>query len=481
MKRGISFHDNFPWVTCKQPPFTVMKKSIESILNDPKIIEFPKSSRVKQLIGIVNHFSEAEFNNFIEEFGQVSGKLNATNRSQELFEFICKERESYRNLDTRIMNDLSIKNSATPTFQNGNSCSYINSPEKQLGDKSNGGGTRWIVSREERRKILEQMERYREDQKRLRKQDWCRLTRLKSEFEELWENDGDGLRENDLIKMKIDEGIEIVKAPESVKAPELVKAPESKRSRQQFEDNETRKERSSTQDHTDYQIVDFDCIENLLIYLKNDRSSSSSSSSANFILSCADHIYRSELMFYNDLKEFDQPYFLYYGNDDNLCPLKHYEFYNDELGNYARNRPYNDKSKKFYQERAFRHRYISRKPYELFFNDFAFKRLRDEVENLDKNCKEFHFWLSKTIAKKGSIFVSSGPLLRSFSLLLVLSRLVQLSTFDISNSIWSHGKYGTEWTLQEISNNHQGKVGYLTHEKSSKLSIEAARLGIKFI
>ena len=326
-----------------------MKKSIESILNDPKIIEFPKSSRVKQLIEIVNHFSEAKFNNFIEEFGQVSGKLNATNRSQELFEFICKERESYRNLDTRIMNDLSIKNSATPTFQNGNSCSYINSPEKQLGDKSNGGGTRWIVSREERRKILEQMERYREDQKRLRKQDWCRLTRLKSEFEELWENDGDGLRENDLIKMKIDEGIEIVKVPESVKAPELVKAPESKRSRQQFEDNETRKERSSTQDHTDYQIVDFDCIENLLIYLKNDRSSSSSSSSANFILSCADHIYRSELMFYNDLKEFDQPYFLYYGNDDNLCPLKHYEFYNDELGKYARNRPYNDKSKKFYQ------------------------------------------------------------------------------------------------------------------------------------
>ena len=461
-----------------------MKKLIETILNDLKITEYSQNSKVKQLIEVVNSLSEGEYNNLMEEFGEILENTNDKNRTRDLFEYIYKEREGIRSSDTKFMNNLSLK-TATPSLLNGSICSYLNSPEKQSGDKS--GGTRWSVSREDRRKILEQMERYREDQKRRKKQDWCRLTRSKSEFDELWESDGEGvkLNEKDLMLMRIDEG---------VTEDEAIKGPEVKRSRQQPEDRNKDREYSRSQQPNKHQtqrtyltqqptsgecqIVDFDCIENLLISLSNDRSLASS---ANFILNCSENIYKSEVMFYDDLKEFDQPYFLYYVKDDDLSALKLYEFSNDDLGKYARNRSYNDKSKKFYQERAYRHRYMSRKPYEFFFKDFEFKRLREEMENLANNCREFDFWLTKAVAKKGTVFVSSGPLLRSFSLLLVLSRLVQLTTLEISNSIWSHRKFGPEWTLQEILKIQKGNFGYLTREKSSKLSMEAAKLGMKFI
>ena len=189
-------------------------------------------------------------------------------------------------------------------------------------------------------------------------------------------------------------------------------------------------------------------------------------------------------MFYNDLKEFDQPFFLYYNQDDDLSSLKSYNFEEDDLGRYVRNKSFKDRSRKFYRERAFRYRYISKKPYNLFFNDHTLRKLREEVENLDKNCEEFHFWMTRAISKRGSIFISKNPLLKSFALLLLLSRTVEMSTIEISYSIWSYAKNGPAWTLKEISSSKGGKsAGFLTSEKEkdSELSHEAVRIGIKLL
>ena len=464
-----------------------MKKLIETILKDRKLNQFHENSKVKELIELAINLPEEEFNDSMAELKK---------RHRELYEYVCKEvaQEGQKNAEMRMT--MSI----TPVFQNGSSCSYLNSPEKQQSEKS---GTRWSVPREERRRIVELMERQREEQKKRRKQDWCRLERVKSEFEEEWEGTG-GLKDADVVRMRIDEG-------------EEMRVPDSKRSRREREngngservsEREIKRETTVTHSHSHHShttshthiphtphtphtthtsqhnsytraIVDFDCIEHLLINLKNDHKSHLSPG-ANYILSCADHLYKSELMFYTDLKDFDQPNFKYYAKEDDLTALKYYEFHNDDLGKWARNgtETYKDNSRKFYRERAFRHRYISRKPYELFFNDYTLRRLREEVDNLDKNCREFHFWMSRAIAQKGTIFVSSAPLLRSFALLLVLSRLVQFHPFDISNSIWSCAKYGPEWTFREILATHTGNVEYLTLDKSSKLSIEAAHLGL---
>lgn len=323
-----------------------------------------------------------------------------------------------------------------------------------------------MVPRDDRRKILEQMERLREEQKRRKKKDWYRPPEGTDEFEELWSSENGRIEEEDLELMKINEGNLVLTVPE-VKKVRLETPPPS----------------TATFPVFNYEIVDFDCIEQVLISLTNSKASANSASAAKFILKIAEDIYRSDdLMFYHDLRQFDQPHFTHYGQDDDLSSLKYYNFSEDDLGRFVRGRSYQDHSRKFYRERAFRHRYISRKPFNLFFpNGATFRRLRDEVEYLDRNCDEFHFWISKSITKQGTIFVSGKPLLKSFTLLLVLSSVIEINTFEISNSIWSHFKYGAEWTLKEILSRRPGNPCYLTNARNSELSIEANRLGIKFV
>lgn len=348
--------------------------------------------------------------------------------------------------------------------------SYTNSPEKQ-------SGSRWTVSREERRKILEQMERFREEQKRRKKKEWCRLEEV-NEFDEAWddENIQKGLKEIDLENMRIDEGISIVKEPETKRlriTPEIQEMPTG-----QVTPTPSQFTVDITSQTAEFTIADFDCIENLLIYIS--RSNSDLANSAKFILNVAEDVYKSDLMFYLDLRDFDQPFFMYYTEEDELRPLKNYNFEADDLGRFCRMKSFTDKSKKFYRERAYRHRYISWKPYNLFFTDSISKRLREELEFLEIKSKEFHFWMSKIFSKRNVIFVSGNPLLKAFSLLLVLSRTIEMSTKEISNSIWSYSKFGVEWTLTEIIK-RPGKPLFFTTENKSKLSHEAKRLRLKFV
>lgn len=331
---------------------------------------------------------------------------------------------------------------------NFNSASCINSPEKQ------SHASRWTIPREERRKILEQMERARDDQKRRKRADWCRLERKGNEFEEAWEDEtySTGLTRRDLEIMKIDEGLPL-------------EPPESKRTRIAPELDNNRL--------IDMTIVDFDCIEELLYSLTRSESTTTRTA-AEFLLSSAEKLYKSDLMFYIDLKDFDQPNFMYYAEDDNLCALKTYEFADDDLGRFVRGKSYCDQSKKFYRERAFRHRYVSRKPYQMFFTESRLEQLRDEFVFLDRNCNEFHFWMTRSVAKKGSVIISSGPLLKAFSLLLVLSRTATISTKDISRTIWSHAKNGPEWTLKEIVKTTGNAIcALLTTKSESKLAAQA--------
>ena len=354
-----------------------------------------------------------------------------------------------------------------------NTNATINSPEKQ----SNGGSgvSRWTVPRDERRKILEQMERAREDQKRRKKKEWF-CEEGTDEFEGIWnsfeqEQESKLLSESDLELMRRIEGIGMPPAP----------IPEAKRLRVDTSTSSLGPPKT-LQNVSNYEIVDFDCIENVLISLTLSRTASSSiSNAAKFILNAAGDIYKSDLMFYYDLKEFDQPNFLYYKQEDDYSALKYYKFGEDDLGNYSRNRTFQDRSRKFYKERAFRFRYISRKPYNLFFsNDALLSRLRAEIEYVKVNCDEFNYLISRSLSKMGTIFVTGNVLLKSFALLLVLSRTVEMSTYEISTSIWSHSKYGTAWTLMEILKK-PGIPSYLTTEKDSKLSQEAERMGIKFV
>ena len=349
--------------------------------------------------------------------------------------------------------------------------SYTNSPEKQ-------SGSRWTVPRDERRKILEQMERAREEQKRRKKKDWCRLEQI-NEFDEIWEDEkfGKGLKEIDLENMRIDEGIFIVKEPE-IKKLRITPETREMRSGQVVTPTPPPLPQFKPEINDLFTIVDFDCIENLLIYIS--RSNSESSNSAKFILNVAEDAYQSNLMFYLDLRDFDQPFFMYYAQEDDLRPLKSYNFEADDLGRFCRMKTFSDNSRKFYRERAFRHRYISWKPYNLFFTDSILKRLRDEMEFLEKKSKEFHFWITEIFSKRNIIFVSGNPLLKAFALLLVLSRRVEMTTKEISNSIWSHSKFGVQWTLTEILK-RPGQPLFFTTENNSKLSHEAQRLRLKFV
>lgn len=441
-----------------------MRKLIESILND----EIPKeeNSKVYELIGLLSLSNEKEFKNFLKEFEEIVKKQQPKDvKTKELLEYICTEVKKSSQLGKKTpKTDLSM---TTNTSMN-SSC--INSPEKQ-----SGSGTRWIVSRDERKKILEQMERARDDQKRRKKKNWCRFEQI-DEFEAAWndENLEKGLKERDLEIIRIDEGIFLIP-----------KEPEIKRLRITPETQEFKSGRVTPPKFVDFSIesditiVDFDCIENLLIGIS--RSNSEISNSAKFILNLSEDVFKSDLMFYLDLRDFDQPFFMHYAEEDDLRPLKLYNFESDDLGRFCRMKSFKDKSKKFYQERAFRHRYISWKPYNLFFTDSILKRLKFEIENLDSKSKDFHFWLNEIISKKNTIFVSGNPLLKAFSLLLVLSRKIEIPTRQISNSIWSSAKFGTEWTLNEILKKKAPPFYYFTTEKNSKLSHEAVRMRLKFV
>lgn len=343
--------------------------------------------------------------------------------------------------------------------------SYMNSPEKQ-------SGSRWSVPRDERRKILEQMERARDDQKRRKKKDWCRLERKGNEFDEAWDDETlkTGLKERDMEIMRIDEGIVPVKEPEIKRlriTPDTQEAARNGRITPQF--------------HLEHEfvVVDFDCVESLLISIS--RSNSDLANSSKFVLNVADEIYKSDLLFYKELRYFDQPSFMYYAQEDDLKPLKFYDFDDDDLGRFYRMKSFKDHSRKFYRERAYRHRYISWKPYNLFFTDLGtFRQLRFEIENLDKKCTEFHVLMGEIFAKRETILISGNPLLKAFSLLLVISRTIERSTKELSNMIWSHSKYGTEWTLKEALN-RSGNPLFLTGQRNSKLATEAERFRLKFI
>lgn len=341
--------------------------------------------------------------------------------------------------------------------------SQNNSPEKQGGRHASSQGTRWTVSREDRRKILELMEKAREDQKRRKKLDWCRLERSISEFEEFWGNERMQMNEFDTQKIVMN-----LKNTDEQPAPiiEPLKT-------ELFEI-----------------IVDFDCIEKLLIRLSRFSSSKSISRCASFILKIADEVYRSDTgLFYTDLKEFDQPFFSYYQKDDDGSSLKAYKFESDDLGRYARNRSYTDKSRKFYRQRAYRHRIISERGYSEFFEGDTglLKNLRQDIEYLDANCDDFHFWMKRAISRRATLMISSNPLLQAFSLYLVLSRTIDVAPRDLSQFMWSSAKYGPEWTLNYIltrlhgSSDSTSSIGFLTTQEDSKLANEAKNNNLFFI
>ena len=118
----------------------------------------------------------------------------------------------------------------------------------------------------------------------------------------------------------------------------------------------------------------------------------------------------------------------------------------------GRGMEHKDSSRKFYRKEPLD---IDTFPgnHELFFNDYTLRRLREEVENLDKNCREFHFWMSRSIAQKGTIFVSSAPLCgRSRCCFAVLPRPIPpVRHFQFHLELL---KYGPEWTLREILATH---------------------------
>lgn len=382
--------------------------------------------------------------------------------------------------------------------------SYFNSPEKQ-NSNSNSNSSRWTIPREERRKILELMERSRDDQKRRKKKDWCRLENDKTtEFEEVWSQKNDErINHIDIKIMKMDEGrvYKDEEIDEKLKLKRSTLEPENKKVRTtpELNSNLTIESRSRIRNETDininnrhrneiytekshemYVIADFDCIEELLTYLAGCNSPSFSIP-ARFILRIADDLYKSEVLFHSHLKDFDQPFFLYYHQDDDNASLKGYNFEGDDFGRFVRNQSYRDKSRKFYRERAYRHRCIAQRSYQDFFNDSILLKLREEIQRLDRNCEEFHFWMTQAITKKDTLFISTNPLLRAFALLLVLSRNINATPLEISRKIWSEKKFGPEWTITENLNNRSEKlIKFLTTQKESKLSIAADRLGLQF-
>jgi hypothetical protein len=331
----------------------------------------------------------------------------------------------------------------------------MNSPEKQARHQSQG--SRWIVSREDRRKVLEMMEKAREEQKRRKKRDWCRLESNLGEFEEFWGNDEIKLNESDLKRLSL-------VCPDEGKKEEVVTVVGSCEASLEV-------------------IVDFDCIERLLVRLSRFSTSESISRSASYILKSAAEVYRSELLFYSDLKEFDQPFFTYYEGEDDGISLKQHDFSHDDLGRYSRNRSYQDRTRKFYRERAYRHRRICEGEYRDFFKENTLKNLRADLEYLDANCSDFHFWMKRAISRRGVLMISSNPLMEAFSLFLVLSRLVDVSVREISRGIWSSSKYGAEWSLSYILKRHPGSaIRFLTKQKDdSKLALEASRVGLIII
>ena len=341
------------------------------------------------------------------------------------------------------------------------------------------------------------MERSRDDQKKRKKKDWCRLENdTTTEFEEFWSQGIDErINQFDLKIMKMDEGRvckdefdEKLQLKRSTLEPENKKVrttPELNRSRIKNEtdidiNNRSRNEIYTETAHEMYVIADFDCIEELLSYLA-DCTSPTFSIPARFILRIADDLSKSEVLFHSHLKDFDQPFFLYYHQDDDCANLRGYNFESDDLGRFVRNQSYRDKSRKFYRERAYRHRSIAQRSYHDFFNNSILLKLKEEIEKLDRNCEEFHFWMTQAITKKDTLFISTNPLLRAFSLLLVLSRNIKVTPLEISRMIWSANKFGPEWIITENLKNRPEKLTkFLTTQKKSKLSIAADRLGLQF-
>lgn len=125
---------------------------------------------------------------------------------------------------------------------------------------------------------------------------------------------------------------------------------------------------------------------------------------------------------------------------------------------------------------------MSRKPYDLFFaSKDTFKRLKVEVENLKQNSSEFSFWISSVVARRNVYFISHQPLLKAFSLFLVISRTVALSTAEIVLSLWSYRKMGPHWTLSQVlsekskTDHSKSKVCFLTTNKNSEIAREATK------
>lgn len=279
-----------------------------------RVIKERDSGSIEELVQIIENFTDKEANLFKENYEKALKLLPEEQRN---------ESEEYFN---RIRRRLKRTEKAACV----KSCNSIpDSPEKQA------SSTRWSIPREERKKILELMERGREEQKQRKKKNWCQLEL--DEFEELWKGAANNvLIERDFDIIKIDEGIDI-KKDEQVNNKRTKTEPISSARISEFS----------------FTLVDFDCIEDLLVTLSKSKSLPVSES-AKFLLATADEIYRSELTFWTDLHGFDQPNFDFYAEDDDQASLKNYRFDLDDLGRFARGKSFRDETRKFYRERAYR-------------------------------------------------------------------------------------------------------------------------------
>ena len=123
------------------------------------------SSRITEIAHIIGNLTEIEAKLFKANYEKALKSIPESKRRES--------GEYFREIMRRV-----VSPSKKPENNGVTHCSTnLNSPEKQA-----SSNTRWSISREERRKILELMERGREEQKQRKKKNWCRLG-LIDEFE----------------------------------------------------------------------------------------------------------------------------------------------------------------------------------------------------------------------------------------------------------------------------------------------------------
>ena len=320
--------------------------------------------------------------------------------------------------------------------------------------------SRWLVPREERKRILECFERARDDQKRLKKKNWSRSGRP-DEFEELFEAGGLQLLSTDLQLSRLNEQVFCkanqiaLKTPsKSTEATPKYAAKSESTPRVSSSTNSSPRKRPRSR----IRILDFDALESLLLSLESKMRS------ARAVLDAAAHLLRSEALFADDfgaLKDGgDQPSVNYYRDDDDMAalptPADAY-FRNDELGRFARGNA--SENKKFYRQRAQRFRFLSSQDLCYFFPSGAKRKtLRDDLFQLKRTVREFEDFLQELfLTPPDDLFlvVEAQRLVPAMALLTVIYLISPEERNDYRSighlkCLRSSRKFGLQWTLRSI-------------------------------